>query len=35
MIINEEVIKLAEKLQLPERIFNVEDLPWIPFNEGK
>lgn len=33
-IIDESVLKLAETLQLPERIFNVDTLPWIPFTEN-
>lgn len=33
-LINEAVIKLAENLQLPERVFNVDDLPWVPFDDG-
>ncbi|WP_052350361.1 2,4'-dihydroxyacetophenone dioxygenase family protein [Paenibacillus gorillae] len=33
-LINESVIQLAEKLQLPERIFNTEELPWVPFTEN-
>jgi 2,4'-dihydroxyacetophenone dioxygenase len=32
-IINESVIRLAESFQLEERIFNIENLPWVPFTE--
>jgi hypothetical protein len=32
-LINEEVIKLAESLQLPERVFHIDDLPWVPFDD--
>jgi hypothetical protein len=32
-LIEESIIKLAEKFQLPERIVNIEELPWIPFTE--
>lgn len=34
-LITDAVIALAEKLQLPERIFNIDDLPWVPFDEGE
>lgn len=34
-LINDTVIKLAESMQLPERVFNIEDLPWVPFDEGE
>jgi 2,4'-dihydroxyacetophenone dioxygenase len=34
-LINEAVIKLAETIQLPERIINIDDLPWVPFDEGE
>lgn len=33
-LIDEAVIKLAENLQLPEGVFNIEDLPWVPFDDG-
>ncbi|WP_435165795.1 2,4'-dihydroxyacetophenone dioxygenase family protein [Paenibacillus glycanilyticus] len=33
-LIEESVIKLAERFQLPERIVNIEDLPWVPFTEN-
>nr|WP_145160596.1 2,4'-dihydroxyacetophenone dioxygenase family protein [Paenibacillus terrae] len=34
-LIKDAVVKLAEDLQLPERVFDIEDLPWVPFDEGK
>ncbi|BBH20037.1 cupin [Paenibacillus baekrokdamisoli] len=34
-LINETVIKLAESIQLPERVINRDELPWVPFNEGE
>ena len=34
-LVNEAVIELAEKLQLPERVFNIDDLPWVPFDDGE
>lgn len=33
-LVNEAVIKLAETIQLPERIFHIDDLPWVPFDDG-
>lgn len=33
-LIDEPVIQLAEKFQLPERIVNIEELPWVPFTEN-
>lgn len=33
-LINEAIIKLAENLQLPERVFHIDDLPWVPFDDG-
>lgn len=33
-LIEESVIKLAEKFQLPERIVNIDDLPWVPFTDN-
>ncbi|QOR68080.1 2,4'-dihydroxyacetophenone dioxygenase family protein [Cytobacillus suaedae] len=33
-LVNENLIKFAEKLQLPERIVDTEDIPWIPFDEN-
>lgn len=33
-LINESVIQLAEKFQLPEKIVNIEELPWVPFTEN-
>lgn len=33
-IIQETVIELAERLQLPERVFHIDDLPWVPFDGG-
>lgn len=33
-LIDESVIQLAEKFQLPERIVNIEELPWVPFTEN-
>ncbi|WP_127529645.1 2,4'-dihydroxyacetophenone dioxygenase family protein [Paenibacillus kobensis] len=32
-LISESVIRLAEKLQLPERLVHIEHLPWVPFND--
>lgn len=34
-LIEESIVKLAEKFQLPERIFNTELLPWVPFTENE
>lgn len=34
-LINDAVIRLAEYIQLPERVFNIDDLPWVPFDEGE
>jgi len=34
-LINDEIIKLAEQLQLPERVINIDDLPWVPFDQGE
>ncbi|URN93788.1 MAG: 2,4'-dihydroxyacetophenone dioxygenase family protein [Candidatus Pristimantibacillus lignocellulolyticus] len=34
-LINDAVVKLAESMQLPERVFNIDDLPWVPFDEGE
>ncbi len=34
-LIKEAVIKLAEDLQLPEKVFNIDELPWVPFDEGE
>lgn len=34
-IIKDSVIQLAERLQLPERAIHIEELPWVPFNEGE
>jgi 2,4'-dihydroxyacetophenone dioxygenase len=34
-LIKDAVIQLAENIQLPERIINIEDLPWVPFDEGE
>ncbi|MFD2328181.1 2,4'-dihydroxyacetophenone dioxygenase family protein [Cohnella sp. GCM10020058] len=33
-LINDAVIKLAESLQLSEKVFNIDELPWVPFDEG-
>ncbi|NDI35493.1 cupin domain-containing protein [Chengkuizengella sediminis] len=33
-LIREDVINLAEKFQFSERVFNMEDLPWVPFDDG-
>lgn len=33
-LVNEAVIKLAETIQLPERVFHIDDLPWVPFDGG-
>ncbi|PWW06142.1 ChrR-like protein with cupin domain [Paenibacillus cellulosilyticus] len=32
-IIDEAVIQLAERFQLPERVVNIEELPWVPFTD--
>lgn len=33
-LLDETLINFAEKLQLPEKIVNSEDLPWVPFDDG-
>jgi 2,4'-dihydroxyacetophenone dioxygenase len=33
-LIDNSIIKLAEQFQLPERVINIEDLPWVPFDHG-
>jgi len=33
-IIEESVIKFAEQFQLAEKVINIEELPWIPFDGG-
>jgi quercetin dioxygenase-like cupin family protein len=33
-LIEDSVIELAAKFQLPERIVNIEDLPWVPFTDN-
>ncbi|MGZ9583740.1 2,4'-dihydroxyacetophenone dioxygenase family protein [Paenibacillus marinisediminis] len=33
-LIQESVMHFAEKMQLAEKIFNVEELPWVPFDDG-
>jgi len=33
-LIQKAVIQLAEKVQLPERVFQIDDLPWVPFDGG-
>lgn len=33
-IIEDAVIRLAEQFQLPERVVNVDELPWVPFDHG-
>lgn len=33
-LIDETVVKLAEAFQLPERIFKIDDLPWVPFDKN-
>lgn len=33
-LIDKSVIQLAEKFQLPERIVNIEELPWVPFTDN-
>jgi len=30
---NENVIKV--NIQLPERVFNIDDIPWVPFEDGE
>lgn len=32
-LIEDSLVELAERLQLPERIVNADDLPWVPFTE--
>ncbi|MBD3918082.1 2,4'-dihydroxyacetophenone dioxygenase family protein [Paenibacillus sp. PR3] len=34
-IIQETVIQLAERFQLPERVVNIEELPWVPFTDNE
>lgn len=34
-LVQDSIIKLAETIQLPERVVHVEDLPWVPFDGGK
>lgn len=34
MKLDAELIQFAEKLQLPERIVDTEDMPWIPYDDG-
>lgn len=34
-IIEESVIQLAERFQLPERVVNIEQLPWVPFTDNE
>ncbi|MUT65839.1 cupin [Paenibacillus sp. NEAU-GSW1] len=34
-IIHQSVIELAEKMQLPERIVNIGELPWVPFTDNE
>lgn len=34
-IIEDSVVRLAEAFQLPERIFKMDDLPWVPFTEDQ
>ncbi|WP_245850837.1 hypothetical protein [Paenibacillus herberti] len=33
-LIHESVIQLAEKLQLPEKVVNIDEMPWVPFTEN-
>ncbi|GIP39020.1 hypothetical protein J31TS4_23000 [Paenibacillus sp. J31TS4] len=33
-LIHESVIQLAEQFQLPERVINIAELPWVPFTEN-
>lgn len=33
-IINDSVIQFAEQFQLPERVLNIDELPWVPFDGG-
>ncbi|MCJ8010796.1 2,4'-dihydroxyacetophenone dioxygenase family protein [Paenibacillus sp. KQZ6P-2] len=33
-IIHDSVVQFAEQLQLPERVFHIDDLPWVPFDNG-
>lgn len=34
-LVNDTVIELAERFQLPERVLHIDDLPWVPFDEGE
>lgn len=33
-LIDASIVKLAEKLQLPEKVVDTDGIPWIPFDEG-
>lgn len=33
-LIEESIVQFAERFQLPERVFQTEDLPWVPFDNG-
>lgn len=33
-LIDEKLIKFAEELQLPDRVFDTEEIHWIPFDDG-
>jgi len=32
-IVEDVLVKFVEELELPEKVVNIEDLPWIPFDE--
>lgn len=33
-LIDDSIIKLAEQYQLSERVIDIEELPWVPFDHG-
>lgn len=33
-IIDPSVIAFADQFQLPERVVNIDELPWVPFDDG-
>jgi hypothetical protein len=35
MLVDNSLIKFAEKLQLPERVVDTEDMLWVPFDDSK
>ena len=32
-IVEDVLVQFVEDLQLPEKVVNIEDLPWIPFDD--